>query len=158
MIWSAGIWTGMMGDFDDIITNLMKSKILSTCHWIESITFAWGELYWLQLCQFIMRNCSFLWHLSLFIEFHRKDWRKVYYQKVGMMKWRKWKRDRVKLLRLDLPVGFPRTLDLNSINVAMILTYFKSFRRGMVMDLVAAFVIVAATSLEISLMIEWWKW
>ena len=45
-------------------------------------------------------------------------------------------------------------LALNSINVAMILSNVKSLWRGRVMDLVAAFVIAAATSLERSWMIN----
>ena len=84
-----------MGDFDDVITNLMKAKTLWNCRWTESITFAWGTLYGnflipcLQLCRNI-RDYSFLWHLSLLIVI-----RKSMVVKEGWyIKWVHWEKEK----------------------------------------------------------------
>ena len=46
-----------MGDFDDIITNLMTSKIPRTCHWIESMALHCKFLIpRLQFCNFFKWN------------------------------------------------------------------------------------------------------
>ena len=69
-VYSFNDWV-MMGDFDDVITNLMKAKTLWSRRWTESITFAWGTLYGnfrvpcLQLCDYIIGDYRFMWHLSL---------------------------------------------------------------------------------------------
>lgn len=58
------------------------------------------------------------------------------------------------MLRSDSLTVLPCTLAFNSINLVIILTNVESPWRGKVMDLVAAFVMVASTSLERSWMIE----